>query len=294
MVIHFTMDRIKASPNMLGRYKALSANEYVGVASLATQAGSSSPELAMAGKSAVQKLQSNVYFWWSLGLDQMVHHLTDLIIVFFLISFNPWHEGHEDVLNQVLKAFDKVVIMRAVNPEKEKSGDMEFPQHLLVGGRIEIVEFTGLLRDFVAGAGYAAIVKGIRNQEDFEYERMQLYFNEDLGVDTPTFFVIANRNCVHKSSTFVRALRKFQNVKKLNEILQDNGFYPHIQGWSWHGCPGPYSDNANVDFAIDMKVYCEITRATTEECIRSESDYVRQCKSWIARKNDAGLIKLDF
>jgi hypothetical protein len=85
MVIHFTMDRIKASPNMLGRYKALSANEYVGVASLVTQAGSSNPELAMAGKSAVQKLQSNVYFWWSLGLDQMVHHLTDLTIVFFLI-----------------------------------------------------------------------------------------------------------------------------------------------------------------------------------------------------------------
>ncbi len=125
-------------------------------------------------------------------------------------SFNPWHDGHEDVLNQALKAFDKVVIMRAVNPEKGKSGDMEFPQHLLVGGRIEIVEFRGLLRDFVAGAGYAAIVKGIRNAEDFEYEKMQLYFNEDLGVDIPMFFVISNRNMVHKSSTFIRALRKFQ------------------------------------------------------------------------------------
>lgn len=131
-------------------------------------------------------------------------------IALFPGSFNPWHEGHEDVLNQALKAFDKVVIMRAVNPEKEKSGDMEFPQHLLVGGRIEIVEFTGLLRDFVAGAGYAAIVKGIRNQEDFEYEKMQLYFNQDLGIETPVFFVIASRNMVHKASTFIRALRKFQ------------------------------------------------------------------------------------
>jgi pantetheine-phosphate adenylyltransferase len=131
-------------------------------------------------------------------------------VALFPGSFNPWHEGHEDVLNQALKAFDKVVIMRAVNPEKEKSGDMEFPPHLLVGGRIEIVEFTGLLRDFVAGAGYAAIVKGIRNQEDFEYEKMQQYFNEDLGINTPIFFVIANRNMVHKSSTFIRALRKFK------------------------------------------------------------------------------------
>jgi pantetheine-phosphate adenylyltransferase len=131
-------------------------------------------------------------------------------IAVFPGSFNPWHEGHEDVLNQALKAFDKVVIMRAVNPEKEKSGDMEFPNHLLVGGRIEIVEFKGMLRDFVAGAGYAAIVKGIRNQEDFEYEKMQLYFNQDLGIETPMFFVIADRAMVHKSSTFIRALRKFK------------------------------------------------------------------------------------
>lgn len=131
-------------------------------------------------------------------------------IALFPGSFNPWHEGHEDVLSQALKAFDKVVIMRAVNPEKEKSGDMEFPQHLLVGGRVEIVEFTGLLRDFVSGAGYAAVIKGIRNAEDFEYEKMQLYFNQDLGMDVPMFYVIADRTMVHKSSTFIRALKKFR------------------------------------------------------------------------------------
>lgn len=131
-------------------------------------------------------------------------------VALFPGSFNPWHEGHEDILNQALKAFDKVVIMRAVNPEKEKSGDMEFPQHLLVGGRVEVVEFTGMLRDFVSGAGYAAVIKGIRNSEDFEYEKMQLYFNQDLGMDTPMFYVIADRRMVHKSSTFIRSLRKFK------------------------------------------------------------------------------------
>jgi pantetheine-phosphate adenylyltransferase len=125
-------------------------------------------------------------------------------------SFNPWHEGHEEVLGQALKTFDKVIVMRAVNPEKEASGDMEFPEHLLVGGRVEIVEFRGLLRDFISGGNYAAVIKGIRNQEDFEYEKMQLYFNQDLGMDTPMFYVIASRGMVHKSSTFIRALRKFR------------------------------------------------------------------------------------
>lgn len=49
--IHFTMDRIKASPNLLGRFKP-----------------------------------DNKYFWWALGFDQMVHHLTDLLVVFLLFT----------------------------------------------------------------------------------------------------------------------------------------------------------------------------------------------------------------
>ena len=60
-VVHFTMDRIKASPFMLGRYKALSAREIV----------SATPE----------ERRHNKYFWWSLGFDQYVHQLTNLALV---------------------------------------------------------------------------------------------------------------------------------------------------------------------------------------------------------------------
>lgn len=50
LVIHFTMDRIKASKNMLGRFK-----------------------------------QDNPKFWWSLGFDQMIHHLTHYGIVLLIV-----------------------------------------------------------------------------------------------------------------------------------------------------------------------------------------------------------------
>jgi len=50
-VIHFTMDRIKASPKLLGRYK-----------------------------------QDNPKFWWALGFDQMVHHLTHYLIIFAVVG----------------------------------------------------------------------------------------------------------------------------------------------------------------------------------------------------------------
>jgi hypothetical protein len=51
LVIHFTMDRIKASPNLLGRFKP-----------------------------------DNKYFWWALGFDQMVHHVTHYFIILCLIG----------------------------------------------------------------------------------------------------------------------------------------------------------------------------------------------------------------
>lgn len=65
--IHFTMDRIKASPSLLGRYKALSANEFRTADAAA--------------------LRSNRYFWWALGFDQLVHHITDCVSIYLILSF---------------------------------------------------------------------------------------------------------------------------------------------------------------------------------------------------------------
>lgn len=50
-VVHFLQDRLKASPNLLGRWKA-----------------------------------DNKFFWWALGQDQMVHHLTHYAIIWWLIG----------------------------------------------------------------------------------------------------------------------------------------------------------------------------------------------------------------
>jgi len=49
-VVHFFMDRIKAGPKYLGRFKDM----------------------------------MKPYFWWSLGFDQMVHHITHYAIIYIL------------------------------------------------------------------------------------------------------------------------------------------------------------------------------------------------------------------
>ncbi len=64
--IHFAMDRIKASPRMLGRYQSLCSHD-------------------RPSATAQQKSGEKLY-WLSLGFDQYVHHLTNLLIAWILIG----------------------------------------------------------------------------------------------------------------------------------------------------------------------------------------------------------------
>jgi len=59
--VHFTMDRMKAGKKYLGRFKALAGKEFA--------------------TASDEAKRGNAYFWWSLGFDQMVHHLTHYAII---------------------------------------------------------------------------------------------------------------------------------------------------------------------------------------------------------------------
>ncbi len=69
----------------------------------------------------------------------------------------------------------------------------------------------GLLVDFVKDVGASAVIRGIRNGQDLEYERTQQYWNEDLGIRVPTVCFITDRKLVHISSSAIRAVEKVKN-----------------------------------------------------------------------------------
>lgn len=127
-------------------------------------------------------------------------------------SFNPWHEGHDDILQKALLVFDNVIIAQGVNPDKPISANAKLPLRAkaMWGNRIQLASYHGLLRDFLEGQKIDAIVKGLRTSIDFEYEKTQLYWNEDLGILIPTVYIIADRKLVHVSSSAIRTLEKFK------------------------------------------------------------------------------------
>lgn len=97
MVAHFIMDRLKAGKRYLGRFKALSGKEYMELMChlIDYQKASENDkkkydihdpaEMKKFMAEIRPALKSNTYFWWALGLDQMVHHLTHYAIIAALV-----------------------------------------------------------------------------------------------------------------------------------------------------------------------------------------------------------------
>lgn len=86
--VHFIVDRIKASPDMLGRFTALSKGEMreilVEDADYIAKFPGTPTALNVRDRNEA-RLKSNKYFWWALGWDQMMHHLTHYGVMYLML-----------------------------------------------------------------------------------------------------------------------------------------------------------------------------------------------------------------
>lgn len=100
-------------------------------------------------------------------------------------SFNPWHEGHDDILAKAKKVFETVDVL-------------------------PVTKEIGLLSEYVKDKGYDAIVRGLRNTADLEYEKSLQYWYEDLGLTLPIVYFISDRALAHVSSSVIRSIRNLK------------------------------------------------------------------------------------
>jgi len=122
-------------------------------------------------------------------------------------SFNPFHKGHEDILVKALKIFDKVIILQSKN---QAGLNKDFLKIAIKYDNVECGFFKGLLVDVVKQLKPTAIIRGLRNGYDLQYETNLQYNNEDLGIDIPFVCFICNRNNSHISSSSIREILSFK------------------------------------------------------------------------------------
>ena len=126
----------------------------------------------------------------------------------FTGSFNPFHIGHQNILEKAEKVFDKVIIARGINADK-KNGDFNMlPKHLEY---YQQEMYHGLVTDFLKELKYPiTLVRGLRNVKDFDYELNMSQYIKDInkGIDIPTTLFVCDREFAHISSSAIKTLPK--------------------------------------------------------------------------------------
>jgi pantetheine-phosphate adenylyltransferase len=112
-------------------------------------------------------------------------------IALFPGSFDPFHNGHLEVVERASRLFDAVVVAAVRNPQKSeplftlderKEMMAEAMAHL---PSVTIVSVSTLLVEVAADVNASAIVKGLRVVSDFESELQMAQMNRSLsGVET--------------------------------------------------------------------------------------------------------------
>lgn len=126
-------------------------------------------------------------------------------------TFDPMTLGHVDLMRRASRLFDRLIIAVAAGHHKKTMFSLDerlaIAQDMAQGlDNVQVVAFSGLLRDFVVQQGGHVVVRGLRAVSDFEYEFQMAGMNRQLMPDVETVFLTPSDQYQFVSGTFVREI----------------------------------------------------------------------------------------
>jgi pantetheine-phosphate adenylyltransferase len=134
-------------------------------------------------------------------------------LVVFPGSFDPITFGHLDVITRGRQLFDELVVAVGRNPGKDQLFTVEervgMAEELVLGlgagPPVRVASFAGLTVDFARSIGATALLRGVRNLSDLQYEVQQAVTNREVaGLETA--FVVAGQSFAYTSSSLIKQI----------------------------------------------------------------------------------------
>lgn len=128
-------------------------------------------------------------------------------------SFDPFTNGHLDVVQRASKLFDRVIVAVAKNESKHPLFTLEERVELVRKSvaRIKNVRadsFDCLLVDYVKRCNARAVVRGLRAVSDFEFEFQLALMNRKLNGEFETIFMMPKDTYTFLSSRIVKEIAR--------------------------------------------------------------------------------------
>lgn len=128
--------------------------------------------------------------------------------------FDPFTNGHLDIVRKASEIFDRVYIVIGVNAEKHRS----FPADRIAGAitetlqdqkirNCEVVIWNGLVAEYARLKNTDYMIRGLRNNMDYNYEENVASVNKLINPELEYIYFRSNNVAV--SSTMVKELNSF-------------------------------------------------------------------------------------
>jgi len=129
-------------------------------------------------------------------------------------SFDPFHNGHFEIVERAHCFFDRVVVAVLSNAEKHSSFFSPTERQEMITEalspfeNVEVLQMHSLVVDLAREVGAGVIIRGLRAVSDFEFELQMSQMNRQLsGVET--FLIPTGASCSFLSSRLIREVATY-------------------------------------------------------------------------------------
>ncbi len=136
-----------------------------------------------------------------------------MVTAVFPGSFDPVTRGHLDLIQRASRLVDHLIVAVMVNTSKQPLFTKDEKVAMIQAEVRDLPNVTvqaaaGLTVDFMTKVDATVLIRGLRNEQDFGYERDIAWMNKSLNDQIETVCLIARPPYAYFSSSLIKEIAK--------------------------------------------------------------------------------------